>query len=187
MTIDQLEKFKLLASQSEVHVFDFDNTIWDAESRLADWFPEFEPLNQTSYKFSELKYLESFADDDFYRGDFLNKEVVDYIEYLQSIEKSVIFISSSPNESVHEAKCEIIRGIGKGSPYLVQIPHGMDEFMLRHPNYVNAVFYDDAPHRFEVISSLGYRYVPVNHPYNTDYHRPLHLSPNYMLEVDGHE
>ena len=184
---------------SKLYLFDFDNTIYDAESRLEQLFPEFDALKQTSYTFSDKKYLEAFAEWSFYSEQLFNQEVVGFISDLINRGISVGFYSTSPNRLVEGVKIDILKNL-----YL-SIKGDMEGFAFvstsKTHNYLNpadfefgkfnpiinsrgkdkVIFVDDAPHRFDLFKKMGCKYIAVEHPYNKSYYRKdlLTLLPNY--------
>lgn len=184
---------------------DFDNTLFDAETKLSEKFPEFEPKNQSSYKLDKL-YLKALSKASFYENvkdsDF-NKDVVRLVEQASKKGIEVVCYSLCPNKETAEIKESLVMNLFPFSnvsfmPFFIGDKHLTKEFLWFRQCTTNAIdsdssvlFVDDAPQRLIVLDELKKHYdgtyevsplkvLPIKHPYNLDYVGSVYLLPNYM-------
>lgn len=184
---------------------DFDNTLFDAETKLSEKFPEFEPKNQTTYKLDK-PYLKALSSATFYENvtdsDF-NKDVVRLVEQASKKGIEIICYSLCPNEETAEIKESLVRNLFPFSdvsfvPFFIDEAHLTNEFLWFRQCTIDVIdsnssvlFVDDAPQRLVVLDELKKHYggtydfsplkvLPIKHPYNLDYVGSSYLLPNYM-------
>lgn len=184
---------------------DFDNTLFDAETKLSEKFPEFEPKNQTTYKLDK-PYLKALSSASFYENvtdnDF-NKDVVRLVEQASKKGIEIICYSLCPNEETAEIKESLVRNLFPFSdvsfvPFFIDEAHLTNEFLWFRQCTIDVIdsnssvlFVDDAPQRLVVLDELKKHYdgtynfsplkvLPIKHPYNLDYVGSSYLLPNYM-------
>lgn len=184
---------------------DFDNTLFDAETKLSEKFPEFEPINQTTYKLDK-PYLKALSSVSFYENvkdsDF-NKDVVRLVEQASKKGVEVVCYSLCPNKETAEIKESLVMNLFPFSnvsfmPFFIGDKHLTKEFLWFRQCTTNAIdsdssvlFVDDAPQRLIILDELKKHYdetyevsplkvLPIKHPYNLDYVGSVYLLPNYM-------
>lgn len=184
---------------------DFDNTLFDAETKLSEKFPEFEPKNQTTYKLDK-PYLKALSSVSFYENvkdsDF-NKDVVRLVEQASKKGIEVVCYSLCPNKETAEIKESLVMNLFPFSnvsfvPFYIGEKHLTKEFLWFRQCTINAIdssssvlFVDDAPQRLIVLDELKKHYdgtyevsplrvLPIKHPYNLDYVGSSYLLPNYL-------
>lgn len=174
-----------------IHVFDIDNTLFDSGLRIQSYFSDYQPENQVGYKL-DARYLDLFSRPEFYLGeakevqfeveDFVNQAVYHHVLRLVDAGEVVQFISASPNEEVQEAKEQLLEYLFYpllGQVTLWHTQHTDEESLILQafPKRAKVLFYDDAPHRFDLFSRLGYLSIRIPQPYNGGYDRQFGTLP----------
>lgn len=156
-------------------VFDVDGTIFNSGKRILDYYPDYDPLEQTSYKLHG-KYLELFSRSDFYQVDNLElykNDVCSVVETYIANGTDIIFMSMSGNDGVRKAKEDMLKKMFNLEEINIMHTVGVDEEVrirkLLDEYDDKVLFYDDAPHRFEMFKELSCNYQVVEQPYNRDY------------------
>lgn len=188
----------------KVYIVDIDNTVYDAESRLHVWFPEFDPLAQVSYNYADKKYLMPYSEPTFYSPEFVNNAVVSFVKQ-QLVNSSVLvmFASQSPSDEVDRTKINLLKGIfgNDTSAFAYMKMRNLDDSLTQKESELkkfarvvklygseNVIFVDDNPDRLAIASELGCKYITVEHPYNRNLScegMPT-LLPNYYKGWEVH-
>lgn len=174
----------------KLYVFDLDNTLYDALSRLQDLIEGYDPFEQEGYGLTP-EQLACFSNPDFYVSEgYWNTDVVRFMRE-KAKTCDVMVVSASPNAEVAHAKSKIVESLGVsglkfydlGKPKSDLDSSFFKDMAIIHGQW-GIVPVDDAPYRLELFRSLGLQYKTVRHLYNEGYetYESDPLYPEYVIK-----
>ena len=171
--------------KKQVVFCDIDNSFYDIESAMVSIHHDY-PINSESYDLDDKFQLE-FYNPDLYQPEFVNKEVLTFLQTKKDEGYQLVFYSHSVNAEIYIRKLELVQGFFGSVPL---IPVVQDADILALPfifendgeDLEDIIYIDDKPLRIDYALAGGHKVVGVAHPYNKeelDGRRTL--TPNYLL------
>lgn len=171
--------------KKQVVFCDIDNSFYDIESAMVSIHHDY-PINSESYDL-EGKFLAEFYNPKLYQLEFVNKEVLTFLQTKKDEGYQLVFYSHSVNAEIYIRKLELVQGFFGSVPL---IPVVQDADILALPfifendgeDLEDIIYIDDKPLRIDYALAGGHKVVGVAHPYNKeelDGRRTL--TPNYLL------
>ena len=165
---------------------DIDNSFYDIESAMYSRFPDY-PINTESYDL-DGKFLAEFYNPKLYQLEFVNKEVLTFLQTKVDEGYQLVFYSHSCSAEIYLRKLWLVQEFF-GSVPLVPVTSDADLPSLIHvfdnegKDLEDIIFIDDKPSRIELLQRNHIKVVGVKHPYNKDLLKgKRYLIPNYLLE-----
>ena len=165
---------------------DIDNSFYDIESAMYSKFPDY-PINTDSYDL-DGKFLAEFHNPKLYQTEFVNKEVLTFLQTKVNEGYQLLFYSHSVSAEIYLRKLWLVQEFF-GSVPLVPVVSDYDLPTLLHvfnnegKDLEDIIFIDDKPNRIEFLKKNNIKIVGVKHPYNKDLlGGKRYLTPNYLLE-----
>ena len=164
---------------------DIDNSFYDIESAMVSIHHDY-PINSESYDLDDKFQLE-FYNPDLYQPEFVNKEVLTFLQTKKDEGYQLVFYSHSVNAEIYIRKLELVQGFFGSVPL---IPVVQDADILALPfifendgeDLEDIIFIDDKPLRIGYALAGGFKVVGVQHPYNKEeLDGKRTLTPNYLL------
>lgn len=171
--------------KKQVVFCDIDNSFYDIERVMVSIHHDY-PINSESYDL-EGKFLAEFYNPKLYQLEFVNKEVLTFLQTKKDEGYQLVFYSHSVNAEIYIRKLELVQGFFGSVPL---IPVVQDADILALPfifendgeDLEDIIYIDDKPLRIDYALAGGHKVVGVAHPYNKeelDGRRTL--TPNYLL------
>lgn len=178
-----ISQFKV---KKQVVFCDIDNSFYDIESAMYFRHSDY-PINTTSYDL-DGKFLAEFYNPQLYQLEFVNKEVLTFLQTKVDEGYQIVFYSHSCSAEIYLRKLWLVQEFF-GSVPLVPITADADLPSLVHvfdnkgKDLEDFIFIDDKPSRIELLQRNHIRFVGVKHPYNKDLLEGYrYLTPNYLLD-----
>ena len=174
-----------LKGKKQVVFCDIDNSFYDIESAMVSIHHDY-PINSESYDLDDKFQLE-FYNPDLYQPEFVNKEVLTFLQTKKDEGYQLVFYSHSVNAEIYIRKLELVQGFFGSVPL---IPVVQDADILALPfifendgeDLEDIIFIDDKPLRIGYALAGGFKVVGVQHPYNKEeLDGKRTLTPNYLL------
>ena len=165
---------------------DIDNSFYDIESAMVSLHHDY-PINSESYDLDD-KFLLEFYNPDLYQSEFVNKEVLTFLQTKVDEGYQLVFYSQSVSSEIYLRKLELVQGFFGSIPL---IPIVQDADILALPfifendgaDLEDIIYIDDKPLRIDYALAGGHKVVGVEHPYNKEQLVGKRtLTPNYLLE-----
>lgn len=175
-----------LKGKKQVVFCDIDNSFYDIESAMVSLHQDY-PINSESYDLDD-KFLLEFYNPDIYQPEFVNKEVLTFLQTKVDEGYQLVFYSNSVSAEIYLRKLELVQGFFGSVPL---IPVVQDADILALPfvfendgeDLEDIIFIDDKPLRIDYALASGFKVVGVEHPYNKkELEGKRTLTPNYLLE-----
>ena len=175
-----------LKGKKQVVFCDIDNSFYDIESAMYSRFPDY-PINSESYDLED-KFLLEFYNPVLYQPEFVNKEVLTFLQTKVDEGYQLVFYSNSVSAEIYLRKLELVQGFFGSVPL---IPVVQDADILALPfifenegnDLEDVIYIDDKPLRIDYALASGFKVVGVEHPYNNELLKGKRtLTPNYLLE-----
>ena len=164
---------------------DIDNSLYDIESAMVSIHKDY-PINSESYDL-DGKFLVEFNNPNLYQLEFVNKDVLTFLQTKVDEGYQIVFYSHSVSAEVYLRKLWLVQELF-GSVPLVPVVSDYDLPSLIHVfdnngKYLQAItFIDDKPNRIEFLLENNIKVVGVQHPYNKKLLEGKRtLTPNYLL------
>jgi hypothetical protein len=178
-----ISKFK---GSKQVVFCDIDNSFYDIESAMYSKFLDY-PINTESYDL-DGKFLAEFHNPKLYQTEFVNKEVLTFLQTKVDEGYQLLFYSHSVSADIYLRKLWLVQEFF-GSVPLVPVVSDYDLPSLIHvfdnngKDLEDIIFIDDKPKRIEFLLENNIKVVGVQHPYNKKLLEGKRtLTPNYLLE-----
>lgn len=172
--------------KKQVVFCDIDNSFYDIESAMYFRHPDY-PINTTSYDL-DGKFLAEFYNPQLYQLEFVNKEVLTFLQTKVDEGYQLVFYSHSCSAEIYLRKLWLVQEFF-GSVPLVPVTSDADLPSLIHvfdnegKDLEDIIFIDDKPSRIELLQRNHIKVVGVKHPYNKNLlEGKRYLIPNYLLE-----
>ena len=171
--------------KKQVVFCDIDNSFYDIESAMVSLHYDY-PINSESYDLDD-KFLLEFYNPDLYQPEFINKEVLTFLQTKKDEGYQLVFYSHSVSAEIYIRKLELVQGFFGSVPL---IPVVQDADILALPfifendgeDLEDIIFIDDKPLRIGYALAGGHKVVGVQHPYNKEELEGRRtLTPNYLL------
>ena len=171
--------------KKQVVFCDIDNSFYDIESAMVSIHHDY-PINSESYDLDDKFQLE-FYNPDLYQPEFVNKEVLTFLQTKKDEGYQLVFYSHSVSSEIYIRKLELVQGFFGSVPL---IPVVQDADILALPfifendgkDLEDIIFIDDKPLRIGYALAGGHKVVGVAHPYNKEELEGRRtLTPNYLL------
>jgi hypothetical protein len=175
-----------LKGKKQVVFCDIDNSFYDVESAMVSIHHDY-PINSESYDLDD-KFLLEFYNPDLYQLEFVNKEVLAFLQTKVDEGYQIVFYSNSVSAEIYLRKLELVQELFGSIPL---IPVVQDEDILALPfifendgnDLEDIIYIDDKPLRIDYALASGFKVVGVEHPYNKELLKGKRtLTPNYLLE-----
>ena len=175
--------------KKQVVLCDIDNSFYDIEGAMYSRFPDY-PINSESYDLGD-KFLLEFYNPDLYQPEFVNKEVIIFLQTKVDEGYQLVFYSNSVSAEIYLRKLWLVQEFFGSVPL---IPVVQDADILSLPfifendgkDLEDIIYIDDKPLRIDYALAGGHKVVGVEHPYNKkELEGKLTLTPNYLLEKYG--
>ena len=164
---------------------DIDNSLYDIESAMLSIHKDY-PINSESYDLDD-KFLLEFYNPDLYQLEFVNKEVLSFLQTKVDGGYQIVFYSNSVSAEIYIRKLELVQELFGSVPL---IPVVQDADILYLPfifendgeDLEDVIYIDDKPLRIDYALAGGFKVVGVQHPYNRENLEGKRiLTPNYLL------
>lgn len=172
--------------KKQVVFCDIDNSFYDIESVMYSRFPDY-PINTESYDLED-KFLLEFYNPDLYQLEFVNKEVLSFLQTKADGGYQIVFYSNSVSAEIYLRKLWLVQEFF-GSVPLIPVVQDVDILALPFifendgKDLEDIIYIDDKPLRIGYALSEGFKVVGVKHPYNKEELEGRRtLTPNYLLE-----
>ena len=169
---------------------DMDNSFYDIESAMVSLHHDY-PINSESYDLDD-KFLVEFYNPNLYKSEFVNKEVLTFLQTKADEGYQLVFYSQSVSAEIYLRKLELVQDFFGSVPL---IPVVQDADILALPfifqndgeDLEDVIYIDDKPLRIDYALAGGHKVVGVQHPYNKEQLEGKRtLTPNYLLpKVDS--
>lgn len=175
-----------LKGKKQVVFCDIDNSFYDVESAMVSIHHDY-PINSESYDLDD-KFLLEFYNPDLYQLEFVNKEVLAFLQTKVDEGYQIVFYSNSVSAEIYLRKLELVQELFGSVPL---IPVVQDADILALPfifendgnDLEDIIYIDDKPLRIDYALASGFKVVGVEHPYNKKLLKGKRtLTPNYLLE-----
>lgn len=168
---------------------DIDNSFYDIESAMVSIHSDY-PINSKSYDL-DGKFLAEFHNPQLYQLEFVNKDVLTFLQTKVDEGYQIVFYSHSVSAEIYLRKLWLVQEYF-GSVPLVPVVSDYDLPSLIHvfnnngEDLDDVIFIDDKPNRIEFLLENNIKVVGVKHPYNKELLEGKRtLTPNYLLEKVG--
>lgn len=172
--------------KKQVVFCDIDNSFYDIESAMYSRFPDY-PINSESYDLED-KFLLEFYNPDLYQPEFVNKEVLTFLQTKVDEGYQLVFYSNSCSAEIYLRKLWLVQDFFGSVPLVPVVADGdlpslMHVFDNKGKDLEDFIFIDDKPNRIELLQRNHIKVVGVKHQYNKDLLEGKRtLTPNYLLE-----
>lgn len=175
-----------LKCKKQVVFCDIDNSFYDVESAMVSIHHDY-PINSESYDLED-KFLVEFYNPDLYQPEFVNKEVITFLQTKVDEGYQLVFYSNSVSTEIYLRKLWLVQELFGSVPL---IPVVQDADILALPfifdndgkDLEDVIYIDDKPLRIDYALASGFKVVGVEHPYNKELLKGKRtLTPNYLLE-----
>lgn len=168
---------------------DIDNSFYDIESAMVSIHSDY-PINSKSYDLDD-KFLAEFHNPQLYQLEFVNKDVLTFLQTKVDEGYQIVFYSHSVSAEIYLRKLWLVQEYF-GSVPLVPVVSDYDLPSLIHvfnnngEDLDDVIFIDDKPNRIEFLLENNIKVVGVKHHYNKELLEGKRtLTPNYLLEKVG--
>lgn len=175
-----------LKGKKQVVFCDIDNSFYDIESAMVSIHHDY-PINSESYDLDD-KFLLEFYNTDLYQLEFVNKEVLAFLQTKVAEGYQIVFYSNSVSAEIYLRKLWLVQELF-GSVPLIPIVQDADILALLFifendgEDLEDIIYIDDKPLRIDYALASGFKVVGVEHPYNKELLKGKRtLTPNYLLE-----
>lgn len=171
--------------KKQVVFCDIDNSLYDIESAMLSLHKDY-PINSESYDLED-KFLAEFHNPNLYQLEFVNKEVLSFLQTKVDEGYQIVFYSNSVSAEIYIRKLELVQELFGSVPL---IPVVQDADILALPfifendgeDLEDIIYIDDKPLRIDYALAGGFKVVGVQHPYNKEnLEGKQTLTPNYLL------
>lgn len=175
-----------LKGKKQVVFCDIDNSFYDIESAMVSRFPDY-PINTESYGLDD-KFLLEFYNPDLYQSEFVNKEVLAFLQTKADEGYQLVFYSNSVSAEIYLRKLWLVQEFFGSVPLVpvvsdYDLPSLIKVFDNDGKDLEDIIFIDDKPLRIDYALAGGHKVVGVAHPYNKEELEGRRtLTPNYLLE-----
>lgn len=175
-----------LKGKKQVVFCDIDNSFYDVESAMVSIHHDY-PINSKSYDL-DGKFLLEFYNPVLYQPEFVNKEVLTFLQTKVDEGYQLVFYSNSVSAEIYLRKLWLVQEFFGSVPL---IPVVQDADILALPfifendgnDLEDIIYIDDKPLRIDYALASGFKVVGVEHPYNKKLLKGKRtLTPNYLLE-----
>lgn len=172
--------------KTKVVFCDIDNSFYDIESAMYSRFPDY-PINTESYDLED-KFLLEFYNPDLYQSEFVNRDVLTFLETKVDEGYQLVFYTNPVSAEIYLRRLELVQEFFGSVPL---IPVVQDADILALPSIFendgkdleDIIYIDDKPLRIGYALAGGHKVVGVAHPYNKEELEGRRtLTPNYLLE-----
>lgn len=174
-----------LKGKKKVVFCDIDNSLYDVESAMVSLHQDY-PINSESYDL-DGKFLAEFHNPNLYQLEFVNKDVLTFLQTKVDEGYQIFFYSHSVSAEIYLRKLWLVQELF-GSVPLVPVVSDYDLPSLIHVfdnkggNLEDFIYIDDKPNRIEFLLENNIKVVGVQHPYNKELLAGKRtLTPNYLL------
>lgn len=179
-----------LKGKKKVVLCDIDNSFYDVESAMLSIHSDY-PINSESYDL-DGKFLKEFYNPKLYQIEFVNKEVLTFLQTKADKGYQLVFYSNAVSAEIYLRKLWLVQEFF-GSVPLVPVVADGDLLTLLHvfdnkgKDLEDVIFIDDKPSRIDLLKRNNIKIVGVKHPYNKELLEGSRaLYPNYLLrEIFG--
>lgn len=174
-----------LKGKKKVVFCDIDNSFYDIESAMLSLHKDY-PINSESYDLED-KFLAEFHNPNLYQLEFVNKEVLSFLQTKVEEGYQLFFYSHSCSAEIYLRKLWLVQELFGSVPL---IPVVQDADILALPfifendgeDLEDVIYIDDKPLRIDYALAGGFKIVGVQHPYNKEnLEGKRTLTPNYLL------
>lgn len=175
-----------LKGKKQVVFCDIDNSFYDVESAMVSIHHDY-PINSESYDLDD-KFLLEFYNPDLYQLEFVNKEVLAFLQTKVDEGYQIVFYSNSVSAEIYLRKLWLVQGLFGSVPLVpvvsdYDLPSLIKVFDNDGKDLEDIIFIDDKPNRIEFLLENHIKVVGVEHPYNKELLKGKRtLTPNYLLE-----
>lgn len=171
--------------KKQVVFCDIDNSLYDIESAMLSLHKDY-PINSESYDL-DGKFLAEFNNPNLYQLEFVNKDVLTFLQTKVDEGYQLVFYSNSVSAEIYIRKLELVQELFGSVPL---IPVVQDADILALPfifendgeDLKDVIYIDDKPLRIDYVLAGGFKVVGVQHPYNKEnLEGKRTLTPNYLL------
>jgi hypothetical protein len=165
---------------------DIDNSFYDIESAMVSLHHDY-PINSESYDL-DGKFLAEFHNPQLYQLEFVNKEVVAFLQTKVDEGYQIVFYSHSVSAEIYLRKLCLVNILFDTVPLIpvvsdYDLPSLIHVFDNNGGDLEDIIFIDDKPNRIEFLLENNIKVVGVQHPYNKKLLEGKRtLTPNYLLE-----
>ena len=175
-----------LKGKKRVVFCDIDNSFYDVESAMVSIHHDY-PINSESYDLND-KFLLEFYNPDLYQLEFVNKEVLAFLQTKVDEGYQLVFYSHSCSAEIYLRKLWLVQEFFGSVPLVpvvsdYDLPSLIKVFDNNGKDLEDIIFIDDKPNRIEFLLENHIKVVGVEHPYNKELLKGKRtLTPNYLLE-----
>lgn len=175
-----------LKGKKQVVFCDIDNSFYDVESAMVSIHHDY-PINSESYDLDD-KFLLEFYNPDLYQLEFVNKEVLAFLQTKVDEGYQIVFYSNSVSAEIYLRKLELVQELFGSVPLVpvvsdYDLPSLIKVFDNDGKDLEDIIFIDEKPNRIEFLLENHIKVVGVEHPYNKELLKGKRtLTPNYLLE-----
>ena len=175
-----------LKGKKQVVFCDIDNSFYDIESAMLSLHKDY-PINSESYDLGG-KFLAEFNNPNLYQLEFVNKDVLTFLQTKVDEGYQVVFYSHSVSAEIYLRKLWLVQEYFGSVPLVpvvsdYDLPSLIHVFDAKGENLEDFLYIDDKPSRIELLQRNHIKVVGVKHPYNKDLLEGRRtLTPNYLLE-----
>lgn len=175
-----------LKGKKQVVFCDIDNSFYDVESAMLSIHHDY-PINSVSYDLDD-KFLLEFYNPDLYQLEFVNKEVLAFLQTKVDEGYQIVFYSNSVSAEIYLRKLWLVQEFFGSVPLVpvvsdYDLPSLIKVFDNDGKDLEDIIFIDDKPNRIEFLLENHIKVVGVEHPYNKELLKGKRtLTPNYLLE-----
>lgn len=175
-----------LKGKKQVVFCDIDNSFYDVESAMVSIHHDY-PINSESYDL-DGKFLAEFYNPDLYQLEFVNKEVLAFLQTKVDEGYQIAFYSNSVSAEIYLRKLWLVQEFFGSVPLIpvvsdYDLPSLIKVFDNDGKDLEDIIFIDDKPNRIEFLLENHIKVVGVEHPYNKELLKGKRtLTPNYLLE-----
>lgn len=172
--------------KKQVVFCDIDNSFYDIESAMVSIHRDY-PINSESYDLGD-KFLLEFYNPDLYQLEFVNKEVLAFLQTKVDEGYQIVFYSNSVSAEIYLRKLWLVQEFFGSVPLVpvisdYDLPSLIKVFDNDGKDLEDIIFIDDKPNRIEFLLENHIKVVGVEHPYNKELLKGKRtLTPNYLLE-----
>ena len=175
-----------LKGKKKVVFCDIDNSLYDIESAMFYRYPDY-PINSKSYDLDD-KFLAEFYNPRLYQLEFVNREVLAFLQTKVDEGYQLVFYSHSSSAEIYLRKLWLVHEFFNSVPLVpvtsdADLPSLIHVFDAKGKNLEDFIYIDDKPSRIELLQRNHIKVVGVKHPYNKNLLEcKRYLTPNYLLE-----